>query len=41
LGDYATDAVPYRDKDWPVLLTKNLANAELDFWDDPAGQVRG
>ena len=42
LGDYATDAVPYKDPDWPVLLTKkSWQNAELDFWDDPAGQVRG
>lgn len=42
LGTYATNAVPYKDPDWPVLLTKKTwQNAELDFWEDPAGQVRG
>ncbi len=42
LGSYTTDAAPYQDPGWPVLLTKKAwKNADLDFWEDPAGKVRG
>jgi len=42
LGTYTTDAVPYKDPDWPVLVTKSpWGSAELDYWEEPAGHLRG
>jgi len=42
LGTYMTDAVPFKDPDWPVLVTKSpWGNAELDYWEEPAGSSRG
>ena len=42
LGTYSTDAVPFKDPDWPVLVTKSpWQNAELDYWEEPAGSAQG
>ena len=42
LGTYTTDSVPFKDPDWPVLVTKlPWGSAELDYWEEPAGRVRG
>lgn len=42
LGTYMTDSVLCKDPDWPVLVTKiPWGNAELDYWEEPAGHVRG
>lgn len=42
LGTYATDATPYKDPDWPVIVNKTpWGDTNLEYWENPSGKTRG
>lgn len=41
LGDYVTDATPYKDPDWPIVVSATPGSVKMVEYADPAGRERG